>query len=163
VEARIAALSDREVIAVLQELTQELLGQPGAGEAVPDENEAHQVLAAFLEASGSASQIDPAMFAGSQPAAGAARRLLEVLVADENVAAEAEELVARPPRRGHMGVDPAQIDMGSVVLGALITWLQTKVRIHIHRKLPNSEVTVDIGGDSAETRRAVDDVVSGGE
>jgi hypothetical protein len=148
VDARVAALSDRDVKAVLQELTDDLAA-PDVERAVADEDEARHAIAAVLALDESARAVDASSLA-PEDAAEAGRRLLEELLADDAVAEDAEDLVADPPRDHHLGIDPGQVEMQLVVLGAIITWLETKVSVRIHRERPDSSIDVEIEKDRTD-------------
>jgi hypothetical protein len=144
---------------VLEDLTQELSQLPVAGDRAASEPEARAVLAAML-----GREVAPAtLIATDAEAAAAGRGLLTELLAHEVVGAEAQALVAAPPRDVQLGVDPGQLMMVPVVLSALVGWLQTKVRFTIRREFRGGSFEVEIEKQSAdpETLRNVTATLAG--
>ena len=119
----VARLDDGQVLLVLSHLT----GQLGDQTAVESEDEAREVLAAFLEAFGD-TPVDAERVAGPDVAGPeAARALLAAMVDDPDTAPAARELVEHPPDDEQMSVELAIA--AAVILGATIGWLQTKIEI----------------------------------
>jgi hypothetical protein len=127
-------LTDREVFLVLGHLTTEL-GEQGKGgaPAAVDEQEAREALASFLESTGEASGADAARIVpGDADAAALGRALLARLLQDDVAGEPARALVADPPDDDQMVLELA---LGAaVILGTLITWLQTKVDVSVKRE-----------------------------
>lgn len=134
------------------------------GAAVPavaaDSEEATALIAALLAGAGVADGAVETL-ARADHATAAARRLLEHLRHDPDTAEPVSRILADPPADAQLSVEAAATV--AVVLGALITWLQTKVDIQVTRKDGKTEfefrLTKDTT-DSAGIRRIVE-VVSG--
>jgi hypothetical protein len=149
-DGRIATLDEPALTAVLEDLTAELRRLPALGTPVATEEEARAAIAALLD-------VSPETIVTEPDAESVARHVLANLAADPQVAEEAEELIADPPRDRQMGVDPTQILLVPVVLGAVISWLQTRVHIKVRRERPQGSVEVEIVKESTdpETLRQV--------
>ena len=156
----VESLSDREVILVLSQLTQELReADPGTSETpVVSESDARAALASFLAASGDRASVDPEMILpDDSDALGAGRELLTALLEDNVSAAPARALVAEPPEDSQMSIELA---IGAaVVLGLLITWLQTKVEIHVAREGGATSWSFDFRKDATDPK-VIEDVTT---
>lgn len=120
-------ISDRTVVLALQEITEQLWpGGEVADSTVRDAVEAGEVVAELLRAGG---RSDNGEIAGDPIVA---RRMLELLLGDQDTRATAEATLADPPADEQLSVETAVTTV--VVLAAAISWLQTKVDIKIHRK-----------------------------
>ncbi|MBV6701900.1 hypothetical protein KV557_33165 [Kitasatospora aureofaciens] len=111
---------------VLQELTEVLRDALGP-DAQLTESEARDALRALTAPADPESVLDD-----DAAATAAARRLLTVALADPDTAPFAEPIAADPPADDQLAVEAAVT--GLVLLAALVSWLQTKVDIKIHRK-----------------------------
>lgn len=134
-------LADRSVLLALQEITEDVgsgLGQGAEGNrsrTPADMQEAQELVAEFLRVQG---QPDVAVSDLPQDEAdAAARRLLALLSSDPDTSDAAAAVLADPPSDEQLSVDSAVT--AAVVLGALVTWLQTKIDIRIERKDGRSE------------------------
>jgi hypothetical protein len=130
----VARLSDRQILLVLGYLTEDMREQvdDAAGAAPTSEAEARAVLASFLAASGHATAVDLESIVPNADAIPLGRELLTMLLQDEASVDAAREHVDHPPEDSQMSIELA---IGAaVVLGLLITWLQTKVEIHASRE-----------------------------
>jgi hypothetical protein len=154
-------LDDRTVLAILGDLTEELQQRvPDEADAIRSEDEARQALALLLEESGErAGPVDPAAIVPEDgDNARLARRLLGHLMDDETAGASARRLVEHPPRDDQMSVELAIA--GAIVLGTLITWLQTKFKLRVARKDGRTDFTLDIEKQAADSSLVQDTVQS---
>src|SRR5262249_52967953 len=100
--------------------------------AVQSEEEARQAIATLLQKTETAS-VSPAEVAPSDAQADlAARETLSLLLNDPETAPKVSELLERPPIDSQLSVEPA--GSSAIGLGVLITWLQTKISLKVHRK-----------------------------
>jgi hypothetical protein len=121
------------VILALQEITEGI--GPGEDDSAPqDVDEAAGLLSALVETEGLSQADVPLLLVDDDGphSRAAARRLLSYLLQDEDTAAVAGPVVADPPEDGQLAVETAIV--GAVVLGALTTWLRTKIDFTIKRE-----------------------------
>ncbi|MEU8976599.1 hypothetical protein AB0D11_46980 [Streptomyces monashensis] len=141
-------LTDREVVLVLQELTEELTTGAAADEMPLDQEEALLLLDALRSGRpDSESQAAPALPEGAAACA-AARRLLAVLAEEPAGADFAAELLADPPNDSRLGGELAL--PGVVVLAGTVAWLQTKVDIRFKRSGGKTEFEFRLGKEAAD-------------
>ncbi|TSB24953.1 hypothetical protein [Streptomyces benahoarensis] len=132
------ALPDRSVVLALQEITDDLLD--GAPSPARSAEEAAQILGELLGGRpGGGPAAAARLLRDGADAPAAARRLLALLAADEDTAATAAPVLDDPPVDEQLAV--VEVAGGAVVLFALVTWLQTKVHIKVHRQ--NRKNTID--------------------
>jgi hypothetical protein len=125
----------RTVLAVLSQTTADLREAMPAAEnsAIRSMTDARAAVAALLEQEGINLALDPdRIFPDEEANTGAARQVLQVLWTDPRTQTVVEDALAQPPSDTQKSVELAMA--GAVVLGALITWLQTVVEIKIARK-----------------------------
>ena len=146
----VANLSDEEVLAVLQELTAEIRDDLPSEErdSVDSEAAARQVLASLITGTDSPPEPgDPGT--ESAWAMTAARQVLGAALEDPEAAEVARRLTADPPQNEQMivlgGLEVA------IVLGALVTLLQTKVHLKVQRKDGQTEVSFEVKKSASET------------
>lgn len=148
----VANLSDEEVLAVLMELTSEIRDELPAEEqdSVDSEATARQVLASLTESAGtdqSPDSGDPRT--ESAWAMTSAHQVLAAALEDPEAAEVARRLVAEPPQNEQMivlgGLEVA------IVLGALVTLLQTKVHLKVERKDGKTDVSFEVKKNASET------------
>lgn len=148
----VANLSDEEVLAVLQELTAAMRDELPAEEqdSVDSEATARQVLALLTESGEEESPpepIDPGI--ESEWAMTSARQVLAAALEDPEAAKAARRLTAEPPQNEQMivlgGLEVA------IVLGALVTLLQTKVHVKVERKDGQTDVSFEVKKNASET------------
>ncbi|MFE1770385.1 hypothetical protein [Streptomyces sp. NPDC059008] len=135
-----ATLSNRSVVLALQEITEDLL--PDGESVARTLEEAEQILVRLLGegAGGDAGPVRLPADEGSALAAG--RRLLDLLAADEDTAAAAAPVLEDPPVDEQLAV--VEVSAVTVVVFALVTWLQTKVHIKVHRQSRNNTVDFEL-------------------
>jgi hypothetical protein len=126
VGATVDALDDRSVLLSLQEFTEP--HRDAVAEVAPTQSDAAELVSALLAAD--ASLVSGLADPGRSLAAG--RALLSELAGDPATEGEVAEILADPPADRQLSV--AEAAGAAVVLGALVTWLQTKVDIHVSRK-----------------------------
>ena len=148
----VANLSDEEVLAVLQELTAEIRDDLPSEErdSVDSEAAARQVLASLIESTGTDSPPEPGdPGTESAWAMTAARQVLGAALEDPEAAEVARRITADPPQNEQMivlgGLEVA------IVLGALVTLLQTKVHLKVQRKDGQTEVSFEVKKSASET------------
>ncbi|MFE7113880.1 hypothetical protein ACFU99_00415 [Streptomyces sp. NPDC057654] len=122
-------LTGRSVQLSLQEIAEDLGGSDPAHTPL-DASEAHALIEALLRAGGRSSEAAAAALEGVHDPA-AARRLLAELSQDAETAQLTAAVLADPPTDEQMSVEHAVA--AAVLLGALVSWLQTKVDIEIKR------------------------------
>ncbi len=136
---------DAAVLRILSHLTDEMREELPEDErkVITSADEAREVVATVL------ALVDEERPSGTQgllrddtAAAADARKLLRVLQTDESTRPRLEELLAHPPDADQRSV--VAIAATAIVLGALVTWLQTKVRIKIRHKDGKTEISVDL-------------------
>ncbi|MBW4504721.1 MAG: CHAT domain-containing protein [Scytonema hyalinum WJT4-NPBG1] len=137
-------LNNEAILPVLSELTSELRASLPNEEAtaIQSEEEARLVIATLLEiltVEEGTKQVDPAAIISDDiDVETTGRRVLEILLNDEAISSEIEDLIANPPEDLQLsGVETAVA--GAVILGALVTWLQTKIEIQVSRKNGQTE------------------------
>jgi hypothetical protein len=124
-------LDDRTVLLILSYLTQDMREQIPTEEAakIAGQEDAQQLVAELLVETGEIS--DESQIMGEMPsdkaAADAARQLLVILAEDPQLRPAVEELVASPPQDEQMSLELAIA--GAILLGAVVSWLQTNVKI----------------------------------
>jgi hypothetical protein len=74
---------------------------------------------------------------------------LKLLVDDEAARPKVERLVNFPPQDSQMSVEVAIA--GAVILGAVITWLQTKINIQVTRKNGKTDFKFELHKDATDT------------
>jgi hypothetical protein len=148
----VANLTDEEVLAVLQELTAEIRDELPAEEqdSVDSEATARQVLASLTESAGTDLSPEPGdPGTESAWAMASARQVLAAALEDPEAAEVARRLTAEPPQNEQMivlgGLEVA------IVLGALVTLLQTKVHLKVERKDGKTDVSFEVKKKAAET------------
>jgi hypothetical protein len=139
-------LSDRELLLLLSYLTQDLQSEaavdPQVGPRTPEE--ARLAIGAVLVAAGDPAGSDTEAIVPDEPSATVmARALLRELVEDPATKDHVQALLANPPGETQMSVELAIAS--AVVLGATITWLQTKVKLRVRRKDGKTEFEFDLG------------------
>jgi len=145
---------------VLGHLTTDLR-DAGSDVPVANETEARAALAAFLAQTGEGSPADPADVIPDGTALAAGRELLVTLLDDDSTAELAGEYVDDPPDDDQMSIELA---IGAaVVLGLLITWLQTKIDIKISREGGETSWSFELHKDATdpETIKEVASTVAG--
>jgi hypothetical protein len=128
-------LTDRSVQLSLQEIAEDLGGSDPIQTPL-DASEAQTLIEALLRAGGQSPQAVAAALEGVHDHA-AARRLLAELSHDAETAQLTAAVLADPPADEQMSVEHAVVS--AVLLGALVSWLQTKIDIEIKRTEGKSE------------------------
>lgn len=128
-------LDDAAVLRVLSHLTAEIREQipSEAQTSITSAEEARMAVAALLTEEGVAPATSPDQIL-PEPAATPtqARALLQVFWEDEDLRPHLEELISHPPDDSQRSVELAMTS--AVILGAVITWLQTKIDLKVTRK-----------------------------
>lgn len=135
----IQKLNDSTVLRILSHLTEQLRDEiPDQGQdSIRSADEARSAVALLLESNGVASVEPSAVVADEAAAAEQGRALLRLFWEDETVRPKVEELLAHPPEDSQKSVELAIAT--AVILGGLITWLQTHIEIDIARKEGKTE------------------------
>jgi hypothetical protein len=133
-----ATPDNRTVILILQELTGDLISPiPENDTGVRNDEDARLVLGALLETS-------PELLLNSEDEANlAGRRLLDYMADDSLLGASVREVLADPPTDYQLA-PPPDILSSVVVLGALISFLQTKIRFHLRRDRDGTHVEFEL-------------------
>ncbi len=129
-----AHLDDETVLRILAHLTADMRDQlpSEARTAVASPEEARAAIAVFLEEEGVAPPLEPDRVL-PEPAVTAAdaRVLLQMMWEDDALRRSLEALIAEPPDESQKSVEVALA--GAVILGGLITWLQTRIDLQVSR------------------------------
>lgn len=132
-EQQVRALDERTVLLILSHLTQQMRPSAPTGRTVGSQDEARRAIAAFLEASGRPGAVDPAsVIPAGHTTDESARMMLLALLDDPESGPLARQLLANPPEDTQMSTELAIAS--AIILGALVTWLQTRVKLKINRK-----------------------------
>jgi hypothetical protein len=133
----IESLEPITVIRVLQEFGEETAPN---GSAVDDAATAAAVLDKLLIEAG----VEPlaSRLRSEGEAIDVGRRVLAMLVQDEDTRRQIAEVLADPPADNRLAV--GEIIAVAAVLGALLGWLQTKVDLKIRRKISRPDGTHNI-------------------
>lgn len=142
----LSGLSDRTVLLALQELTEELSADAAVDSMPLDQDEAALLVGKLLHDGGQ--HGDSATVLPDQVAAYAAARRVLAMLASEPATADVSAAVLRdPPTDSRLSAEIA--GPGIVVLAALVTWLQTKVVIHIKRVNGKTEFEFRVAKEAA--------------
>jgi hypothetical protein len=130
----IEQFDDRTILAILSQVTADLHERLPSSEtsAIASLSDAREAIAALLKQQGESSAKPESIFAEDQSDPASARHVLDLFLVDPETKDIAVEAVANPPADSQKSVELAVA--GAVILGSLITWLQTSVEILIHRK-----------------------------
>lgn len=150
--ALVDQMDDQTILLILSHVTQELqkeLPQEQLG-AIRSQDEAREAIVALLNAAGeNSAQLDAAQIIPEDEENPAlSRGVLELLLNDEAARSKAEQLLANPPKEEQMSVTLAIA--GAVILGVLITWLQTKIELEVNRKGGKTEVKFKMQKDKTD-------------
>ena len=128
----VGKLDDATVLRVLSAATEQLRGRlPQAATAsVKSADEAREAVSQLLQQAGAHSPQEILPDEGGH--ATQARALLRLMLQDPETCAVVEPLISHPPDDEQRSVELALA--GAVILGGLVTWLQTKVEIDVERK-----------------------------
>jgi hypothetical protein len=160
--ASVAELGDRDVLAALGQVTEELGANLDEPAPLADPEEARAALAALLRETGVRPEATPQTIVADDEAAPAVgREVLSVLLTDDVSHDAAVEAVQSPPPDDQLSIELALA--GAVVLGALITWLQTKVHIKVKREAGETSFEFELTKDATdpETIKEVASTVGG--
>jgi hypothetical protein len=129
---RLRAMDGSTLMRVLSHVSAEALERPDTDPiAVHTAGEARELVGQFLAQNEHALAQGMAVLPEGDPAEDAARRMLGVLLDDPALCEVARPLFLEPPAEEQKSVEAA---IGvAVVLGALVTWLQTRMRITVRR------------------------------
>jgi hypothetical protein len=122
-------LDDATVLRILSEVTADL------AEVMPDKPTTG--IKTFDDANGAVKSLlnmdgGQMVVVSDETAARSARALLKVLATDEQTRGRVLALVEHPPADAQRSLEAAAA--AAVVLGAIITWLQTRIEITVDRK-----------------------------
>lgn len=140
-------LDDVAVLRVLSAATEQLRGHfpEKATSTLKSAEEARQAVAQLLEAGGANPPVEILPDEGTHAAQ--ARALLELMLQDPETSPVVRALIDHPPDDEQRSVELALA--GAVILGALVTWLQTKVEIAVHRKDGKTDFRFHVRKDGA--------------
>ncbi len=132
ITTKLEQLSDQTVLLILSHLSEDLREElPDDSAMLQTENEAREALASLLRQAGDTSVAANEIVPENADAADLARRTLAELHHDPALRPHIDELIANPPSDSQMSVEMAV--GGAIILGALVTWLQTKVKLKVTR------------------------------
>jgi hypothetical protein len=128
----VSKLDDAAVLRVLSIATEQLRGRlpQTAAASVTSADEAREAVSQLLEQAGVDSPQEILPDEGGHVTQ--ARTLLQLMLQDSETRAVVEPLISQPPDDEQRSVELALA--GAVILGGLVTWLQTKVEIDVERK-----------------------------
>jgi hypothetical protein len=132
----IKGLDDSTIMRIVAHLTQQIRDEMTAEEraAIQSATEARSAVAAFLQSNGLDYLLSPSeVIADEIASAQQGRALLQLIWEDQSFRPIAEELIAHPPGDSQKSVVELALST-AVILGGLISWLQTKIEIHVVRK-----------------------------
>jgi hypothetical protein len=129
-------LSDRAVVLVLQELTEDLSEAP----QITSPEEARLAITSLVAASGQEGTIH--LPESEEEAVAAGRRLLAHAALDEDAAPIVQTLTDNPPADDQLAVETALATV--VVIAAVIAFLQTKISFKIHRDEKGTRVDFEV-------------------
>jgi hypothetical protein len=140
----IKALDYRTVQMILSHLTQELRQDIPEAEtqAVQTEQEARMAIASLLTETKSSAASPADIVPADSDAERTARETLEIFLEDPVLAPKVRALLADPPRDSQMSVELAI--SSAIVLGALISWLQTKLQLKVSRKAGKTDFEFEL-------------------
>jgi len=139
-DERITRLDDRTVLRLLGAVTENLREEIASGElkSIASADDARAALAALVE-SEDGRKIEASAIAFDGPAAArSARELLNTMLDDPDTRSVVESELVTPPADAQKSPELALA--GAVILGGLITWIQTSIDISINR---HKDGTVD--------------------
>jgi hypothetical protein len=144
-------LDDSTIFRITSHLTAQLREEmPDEATGIRDAAEARAVLESFLASNGSPFPASTLFPSDAASVALQARRLLALMLEDETTGPQAMELLANPPADTQKSVEA--LAATAVVLGGLVTWLQTRVDIHVERKNGQTDFRIQVkkGATSAD-------------
>lgn len=132
----VSKLNDAAVLRVLSATTEQLRARlpQTATASLKSADEAREAVSQLLLLAGSHAPQEVLPDEGSHPAQ--ARALLQLMLQDPETRAVVQPLIDHPPDDEQRSVELALA--GAVILGGLVTWLQTKVEIDVERKGGNT-------------------------
>lgn len=152
-----AELDEGTALLVLSYATEELrsLALDGSEPLVSVE-EARQTLAQLMERMGVRHNIEADKLVDESRSGDTARRVVDLLRADPAVGGLVDDLIEHPPENQQMSVEVAIAT--AVILGALVTWLQTKISLKVQRTPKGTVIDFELLKGSAD-KETVDSVV----
>jgi hypothetical protein len=152
----IEQFDDRTVLGILSQVTADLHEQlpDSQTSTIASLSDARAAISALLEQQGAGSVDPKRIFADEQPDPSVARQVLALLLTDSETKNSAAEAVANPPADSQKSVELAIA--GTVILGSLITWLQTSIEIEIHRKDGKLEFSFKLKKNATEGKTLAD-------
>jgi hypothetical protein len=138
-------LNDETTLRILAHLTAELREELSDEDrnAVKTAEDARHALTAVLAHGANAPALDPEkLLLDEATARGHARDVLQALLEDEDVRPRVEALLAAPPDVEQRSVEALLAT--AVILGCLVTWLQTKFKITVTYKEGKTEVQAEL-------------------
>lgn len=149
---RINELDNRTVLLILGFVAQDLQQEVPAEQTtvIQSEEDTRLAIASFLAPMGeSTGQLDAvADIQDNARLAALGRRLLVLLLEDEAARPKVEDLVSNSPEDAQMDFGAAIA--GALILGAVITRLQTKVHIKVTRTDGKKEFEFEVNKDAAD-------------
>lgn len=136
-------LDDPSALRILSAVTAELHAQSD-GSAIASMDDAREVIAALFEQAGIDQVPDLDSAGGDQ-----ARALLTILAEDPATKESVSEFVANPPDDEQRSV--AVVVAAAVVLGGLVTWLQTKIDLDVSHVDGKTSIKLRVKKGSADT------------
>ncbi|HEU5230206.1 MAG TPA: hypothetical protein VFU49_20465 [Ktedonobacteraceae bacterium] len=151
-EVLVDQLDEQTVLLILSHVTQELQKELPKEQiaAIRSQDEAREAIVALFNATGeNSAQLDATEIVPEDEENPAlSRDVLKFLLHDEVARSTTEKLLANPPKEEQMSLTLAIA--GAVILGALITWLQTRVELKVSRKNGKLDFDFAIGKDATD-------------
>lgn len=142
---KIDELDEKTILLILGYLTEELQREVITNQnIIHNKEEAYVAILTLLETMGeSYNQLDSTVnVKGDAHYVALARQILKVFIDDEKTRPKIEKLVFNPPIDSQMSFESAIASV--IVLGTVITWLQTKITIKVTRKDGKTEFKFEL-------------------
>ena len=150
-EVVVDQLDEQTVLLILSHVTQELQKELPQEQitAIRSQEEAREAIVAFLNAAGENSVLDATEIVPEDvdnPAL--SRGVLNFMLHDEVARSKTEKLLINPPKEEQMSLE--LVLASAIILGTLISWLQTRVKLRVSRKNGKLDFDFEIEKDTTD-------------
>jgi hypothetical protein len=123
---------------------------------IQSEEDAREAISSLMSTSQSdVPQMEPAFIVPEDTdVTDMARNFLEMLAEDDIAGPKVEQFICDPPTSSQMSVEAAV--SGAILLGAVISWIQTRIHIKVIRKKGETEFKFEIKKQSANNSIVTD-------
>jgi len=134
IQTHIDRLDNKSILVILSAITGDL--RDNLHSSVTDTETAFLLLASFLEQGGvNPTVVNRIKSTTPEDIQISGKRLLGILASDDRTSRETRELINDPPESPEdVQLDVMLATSGAIILGALITWLQTKFSVKLSRE-----------------------------